>query len=233
MGDMPDLASINEASLNESVETPPYISTGGDLGARQYRGGVTRAPSSNSSREPSLWQRFERVPSSGRLGVVSASGDIFTDDVSRYSFSKFFVGRNKEAISGEDRQTGVISSKSAGDIHQVVGSTARFSESPVSSESGDSSESDNVTLDSDLQRDENKHDKNHIPEVHTRYSKSDQSVVQQSRGGSTHKSRGGGVAQRSRGVYRSPQNHERIQFGSIIRKTLSAMRKRRKRWTKN
>jgi hypothetical protein len=227
MGDMPDLASINESSMYGSVETPPYISTGGDLDVRQYPGGVPRAPSPVSSREPSLWQRFERVPSSGRLGLVSATGDVFTDDVSRYSFSKFFVDPTKEAIS--KRQTGVISSISAGDIHQMV-DTVRFPESPASSESGDSSESDDITLDSD---DEKKDANKFVDEVDPRYRKSDQSVVQHSRSGVTPRSRGGGVAQHSRGVYRSPKNHEKIQFGRIIRKRLSAMRRRAKCLTKN
>ena len=99
--DMPDLASINEDSVLDSIDSPPYISTGGDLGARQYPGGVPRVASATLKSEPSLRQRFERASSSGRIGIVSASGDVFMDDVSRYSLSKFHVDPSDETTEEE------------------------------------------------------------------------------------------------------------------------------------
>jgi len=171
--DMPDLASINEDSVLGSIDSPPYVSTGGDMVARQYPGGVPRVASATLRSQPSMRHTFERVPSSGRVGLVSASGDVFTDDVSRYSFSRFGANETKQEESPDPRKrhTELLSVGSAGDIHQLVGKDVRFNESPDSSGPDDhsSSSSEDVTLDSDLHRDAQTDAKKPVPTINRRY----------------------------------------------------------------
>jgi hypothetical protein len=180
--DMPDLASIDEDSvLAASIETPPYIATAGEEKRRSYPGGVPRAASGILKAQPSLRHGFERVASSsGRVRLVSASGDVYTDDVSKYSFSKFHAepvdeGNSRDVNVGSNspkgRHTKLISVGSAGDIHQIVGSTVRFNEGPDSSDLDEysSSSSEEVTIDLDLHRDAQTDAKKPVPHVSRRY----------------------------------------------------------------
>jgi hypothetical protein len=176
--DIPDLASINEDSVLNSVESPPYVAPGGDAAPKQYPGGVPRVASAKLKAQPSMRQKFERVSSSGRIGLVSASGDVYIDDVSRYSASKFVNNADTAEQVGaspdsDRRHTELISVGSAGDIHHIVGSTVRFNESPDSSSEPDdaSSSSEEVTIDSDLHRDAQTDAKKPVPHVSRRYGK--------------------------------------------------------------
>ena len=116
--------------------------------------------------------RFFRTPSQSKVGVLSEAGNVFTDDVSQYSFdhiaalgidpvpegdlSQRKIRPGAEFVRQLSQHTSVCSVDTAGDIH--MGATVRFGSMMDWSDDSSSSVADDVTLDSELQADDRRYD---------------------------------------------------------------------------
>ena len=154
-----------------------------------------RSGSESETDDRKDFPRFSRAPSRRNVGILSEAGDVFTDDVSQYSLDKFHrsfevtpdgthrsdskrskqrsvehevdvgTGRRADLVRQLSQHTGVCTVEGAGDIH--VGATVRFGRDMDSSDESSSSDSDNITLDSELQADEMRYDgfRRDVPEL--------------------------------------------------------------------